>query len=256
MRTIALVAMAAAGFATPPALAADLPAGFFTKAPPMVAAIYNWSGVYVGANGGWSGASKCWGLVNYAAATVGLGCSRGNGGVAGGQVGYRWQADAFVFGVEAQGDWAGLKSSNVSLANSLVTNQSQINALGLFTAQIGYALNNVLFYVKGGGAVAADKYTGLGTATGIAFDQASETRWGGTAGAGIEYGFFPNWSVAVEYDHLFMGNANNNFISTGLGPNNRVLAGGLDRVVNIHQDVDMVTARINYRWGDPVIPRY
>jgi outer membrane immunogenic protein len=255
MKKIALVALFAAGFSAP-ALAADLPGGYFTKAPPMVAAIYNWSGVYVGANGGWSGDSKCWGLVNPGNANGALGCSRGNGGVAGGQIGYRWQANAFVFGVEAQGDWANLKNSNVSLANSLVTNQSQINAFGLFTAQAGYALNNVLFYVKGGGAVAADKYNGFGTATGIAFDQAKETRWGGAAGAGVEYGFLPNWSVAVEYDHLFMGNARDTFFSTGLGPNNRIAAGGIERVVNIHQDVDMVTARINYRFGGPLISRY
>ncbi|MGA7803362.1 outer membrane protein [Bradyrhizobium sp.] len=255
MKRIALIALATAGLAGP-ALAADLPGGYFTKAPPMVAAIYNWGGVYVGANAGWSGDSSCWGLVRNGAANVALGCSRSNGVVAGGQLGYRWQADAFVFGVEAQGDWAGLKSSNISLANSLVTNQSKINGLGLFTAQAGYAFNNVLLYVKGGGAIAADEYNGFGTATGVAFDHASESRWGGVAGAGVEYGFLPNWSVAVEYDHLFMGNASNNFFSTGLGAANTVPAGGLERVVNIHQDLDMVTARINYHWGAPAISRY
>jgi outer membrane immunogenic protein len=255
MKKIALIALATVGLAAP-AAAADLPGGYFTKAPPMVAAIYTWSGLYVGVNGGWAGDSKCWGLVNFSAASRALGCNRGNGGVAGGQIGYRWQADAFVFGVEAQGDWAGLKSSNVSLVNSLVTNQSQVNALGLFTAHVGYALNNVLFYVKGGGAVAADQYNGVGTATGIAFDHAAATRWGGVAGGGIEYGFLPNWSVAVEYDHLFMGNANHYLVSTGLGPNNMVAAGGLERVVSIHQDVDMVTARISYRFGDLMRPGY
>ncbi len=149
-------------------------------------------------------------------------------------------------GLEAQGDWTNLKGSNVSLVNPLVTNQSQIDAFGLFTAHIGYAFNNVLIYAKGGAAVTADRYDGLRTGTGLVFDTANENRWGAAAGGGVEYGFLPNWSVALEYDHLFMGNADNTFISTGLG---RVPAGASDRILNIHENVDMVTARINYHWG-------
>jgi outer membrane immunogenic protein len=257
MKNISLVAIATAGFAVP-ALAADFPAGPYTKAPPpIVAAIYDWSGFYIGANGGWGGDSKCWGLTNNLGTpvipTANAGCSSANGGVAGGQIGYRWQAYNWVLGLEAQGDWAGLKGSNVSLVTPLVTNQSEINAFGLFTAHIGYAFNNALFYVKGGAAVTADKYTGLRTATGLAFDSANESRWGGAAGAGVEYGFAPNWSVAVEYDHLFMGNADNTFLSTGTG---RLVAGTPDRIVNIHENVDMVTARVNYHFGYPALPRY
>jgi outer membrane immunogenic protein len=256
MKKISLIAIATAGFAAP-VLAADFPAVPYTKAPAMVAAIYDWSGFYIGANGGWGGDRKCWNLTNNAVAVVTpVGCNSGNGGVAGGQIGYRWQASNWVFGVEAQGDWANLKGSNASLINPLVTNQSQINALGLFTGHIGYAFGNTLLYLKGGAAVAADKYNGLGTATGIVFDQAKETRWGGTVGAGVEYAFAPGWSAGLEYDHLFMGTANNNFISTGMGPNNNAAAGTTDRSVNIHQDVDMVTARINYRWGYPGASRY
>jgi outer membrane immunogenic protein len=245
MKKISLVAIATAGLAAP-AYAADLSPGFFTKSPSMVAAAYDWSGFYIGANGGWSGDRTCW---TNNATSVDVGCGSGNGGVAGGQIGYRWQASNWVFGLEAQGDWANLKRSNLSLVDARVTNQSQVNAFGLFTGQAGYAWNNALLYVRGGAAVAADKYNGLGTATGIVFDRASETRWGGTVGAGVEFGFAPNWSAGVEYDHLFMGNANDTFISTGMGPNNKVAAGAVERIVNIRQNVDMVTARINYRWG-------
>jgi outer membrane immunogenic protein len=252
MKKISLVAIATAGLAAP-VLAADLPRGLFANAPPMVAAAYDWSGFYIGANGGWSGDRTCW---TNNATSVDVGCGSGNGGVAGGQIGYRWQASNWVFGLEAQGDWANLKSSNLSLVDARVTNQSQVNAFGLFTGQAGYAWNNALLYVRGGAAVAADKYNGLGTATGIVFDRASETRWGGTVGAGVEFGFAPNWSAGVEYDHLFMGSANDTFISTGMGSNNRVAAGAVERIVNIRQNVDMVTARINYRWGNPAVPRY
>jgi outer membrane immunogenic protein len=256
MKKISLVAIATVGLAVP-ALAADFPAVPYTKAPPMVAAVYNWSGVYVGANAGWSGDTKCWGLTNNngvpVTPTANAGCNSATGAAAGGQIGYRWQAYNWLVGVEAQGDWADLKGSNVSLVNPLVTNQSRIDAFGLFTAHVGYAFNNVLIYVKGGAAVTADRYDGLGTATGTVFDRANENRWGAAAGGGIEYGFLPNWSVALEYDHLFMGNADNTFISTGVG---RVAAGASDRIVNIHENVDMVTARINYHWGNPAAPNY
>ena len=81
---------------------------------------------------------------------------------------------------------------------------------------------------------------------------ASATRWGGAVGVGFEYGFAPNWSFGVEYDHLFMGDANNSFSFV-----NPWLAGALNN--RISQDVDMLTLRINYRFGGygaPVAARY
>jgi outer membrane immunogenic protein len=243
------------------ASAADLaPQGYYTKAPAVVVAAYDWSGFYIGANGGWGQERTCETLTNGAlgvpVAPARAGCSSGSGAVLGGQYGYRWQTGAFVFGAEAQGDWSNLKGANVSQVNPLVTNQTKIEGLGLFTGQVGYAWNNALFYAKGGAAVVADKYNGLSSATGIVVNQTSETRIGGVAGAGIEYGFTRNWSVALEYDHLFMGNDNKTFISTGMGAGNLVPAGGISRAMNIGQNADMVTARINYRFGGPVVPRY
>ncbi len=61
------------------------------------------------------------------------------GGVIGGQVGYRWQAGQFVFGLEGQGDWASMRSSHVSVVNPLLTDSSKVTSLGLFTGQVGYA---------------------------------------------------------------------------------------------------------------------
>ena len=59
--------------------------------------------------------------------------------------------------------------------------------------------------------------------------------------------FAPNWSFGVEYDHLFMGDANNTF--TGL---NTLDARFLNNRVT--QDVDLVTLRINYRFGGYGLP--
>jgi outer membrane immunogenic protein len=92
------------------------------------------------------------------------------------------------------------------------------------------------------------------TATGVQFDSASETRWGGAVGTGIEFGFAPNWSVALEYDHLFMGNHNLTFTSAGVLAG--IPAGNVFRTDNIRQDVDLVTVRVNYRFGGPVVARY
>jgi outer membrane immunogenic protein len=109
--------------------------------------------------------------------------------------------------------------------------------------------------VKGGAAVTDDQFRGTVTGTGALFDSANETRWGGTVGTGLEYGFAPNWSVAVEYDHLFMANNSRSFTSTGAIV---VPVGGVFRTDSIRQDVDLITARINYHfnWGGPVVGRY
>jgi len=235
-----------------PASAADLAARPYTKAPPaMIAAIYDWSGFYVGLNGGGGEARKCWDINNNLGVPVAPafreGCRDATGGLAGGQIGYRWQSAPWVFGVEAQGDWANFKGSSTSaFFGPLVTDQSKVNAIGLFTGQVGYAWNNVLWYVKGGAAVAGDKYNGQ--LLGIVVDTASETRWGGAVGTGVEVGFAPNWSVALEYDHLFMGSRNVNFTATANG--------AFSRTDNVKQDMDIGTVRVNYRWGGPVIAKY
>ena len=247
---LATVALAALGTATS-ASAADLAARPYTKAPPMIAAVYDWTGFYIGGNGGWGTSRKCWDTTQVLGAALAFseGCHDASGGTAGGQIGYRWQSAAWVFGLEAQGNWADFKGSNVSqLALGTTGNRSKIEAFGLFTGQIGYAWNNTLLYVKGGAAVTSDKYQGYTVGTNVVFDNAKETRWGGTVGVGLEYGFTPNWSFAVEYDHLFMETSSNSFTAVTLPVTSRI-----DR---ISQDVDVVTARINYKWGGPVIAKY
>jgi outer membrane immunogenic protein len=182
------------------------------------------------------------------------GCHDATGGVAGGQIGYRWQSATWVFGLEAQGDWANLRGSNQSLLFPVFTNRSRIDAFGLFTGQIGYSWNNALLYVKGGGAVVADRFdvaTTLGNA--VVATATGDNRWGGTVGAGVEFGFAPNWSAAVEYDHIFIGTQTATFTANGAGV---IPAGAFFGADRIRQDVDLVTVRVNYRWGGPVIAKY
>ena len=119
-----------------PAAAADLAPRPYAKAPAMIAAVYDWSGFYIGANGGWGSSHKCWDLHTGAGVFVASeGCHNATGGTAGGQLGYRWQAGTWVFGLEGQGNWADLKGSNVSLVAPAFTNQSTIGAFGLLPAR-------------------------------------------------------------------------------------------------------------------------
>ncbi|WP_038945847.1 hypothetical protein, partial [Bradyrhizobium japonicum] len=136
-----------------PAAAADLAARPYTKAPPpVVAPIYDWTGLYIGANGGWGQSHNCVDFVTLAG-TVASGCRDRSGGVVGGQIGYRWQTNQFVFGLEAQGDWADLSNTRVSLFNPTLSTTVKTDGIGLFTGQLGWAWNASLLYVKGGAAV-------------------------------------------------------------------------------------------------------
>jgi outer membrane immunogenic protein len=253
MKKLLLVAAGVVGLSAS-ASAADL-ARPYTKAPPMVAA-YDWSGFYVGINGGGGSAHNCWDFVFPPAVgggTIPEGCHNSTGGTVGGQVGYRWQSSShFVFGVEGQGNWADFSGSNtvtVVGGNPLAgTNlRTRIDAFGLITGQVGYAWNNVLLYVKGGAAVVSDKYDIFAAPGGPLFASGNETRWGGTVGAGVEVGFAPNWTVGFEYDHIFLNDSNNTLAAVG---------GGAGTPLRISQDVDMGLVRVNYRFGGPVVAKY
>ena len=143
-------------------------------------------------------------------------------------------------------------AGEVSALNPGLSTQVKTDGIGLFTGQIGWAWNTALLYVKGGAAVTDNHFNVLDTATGIGLVTTGSTRWGGTLGVGFEYAFIPNWSFGIEYDHLWMGNSNNSFTTT-----DPRFAGFLND--RIRQDVDMLTLRLNYRfggWGAPVSARY
>jgi outer membrane immunogenic protein len=240
--TFGVVVMAA------PALAADLP----VKAPPpvYVAPLYNWSGFYIGGNGGWGASDNCWDVFTVVGATLINGCHDRSGGIVGGQIGYRWQQpnNHFVIGLEAQGDWANINNSRVSVLDPTLTLGSKLNGLGLFTGQLGFSWDTWLLYMKGGAAVTSNNFFVNSAITGIGLASASSTRWGGTLGVGFEYGFAPNWSVGLEYDHLFMGGSDNTF----------AVVDPLFASARIRQDVDMATVRVNYRfdWAAPLLAKY
>jgi outer membrane immunogenic protein len=229
-RLIILATAAIAVGAAAPAAAADLPA----RAPAysVVEAAYDWSGFYVGINGGGATSSIDWNEDGFGDE----GNHNASGGTVGSQFGYRWQMSSLIFGLEVQGNWADFSGSNISLQTGL-QNQTKIGGFGLFTGQIGYAWDRALFYVNGGAAVTDNTYNVFTAPGGSVIDGASETRWGAAVGVGFEYAVAPNWSLGFEYDHLFMGNNDVMFVS-GTGD-------------HINENVDMFTVRVNYRFGGP-----
>jgi outer membrane immunogenic protein len=226
------------------ASAADIPARApaYAPAPAIVATAYDWSGFYIGVNGGGATSSINWNADGFG----NEGSHDASGGTVGGQIGYRWQTpSSWVFGLEAQGNWADFKGSNASLQFPGQTNQTRIDSFGLFTGQIGYAWDRTLFYVNGGAAVTDNRYTAISTLPPlVGIDTASEARWGAALGAGIEYAFAQNWSLGFQYDHLFMGNQDVNSFT------------GFLIADHIKEDVDLFTARLNYKFGGPAVARY
>jgi outer membrane immunogenic protein len=106
MKRIFIAGIAVASSFATVALAADLPAPVYTKAPPPVVAVYDWTGFYAGVNIGYSwGRSSTLNTYSDATSDVILGASAlkfdVNGVIGGGQIGYNWQRDRWVFGLEA-----------------------------------------------------------------------------------------------------------------------------------------------------------
>src|SRR6476620_9941470 len=131
------VGVLALGMAAP-ASAADLAARPYTKAPPpYVAPIYDWSGFYIGANGGWGESHSCVDFLNAVGVAVAEGCASRSGGLVGGQLGYRWLASQWVFGLEADGDCGYLSNQRLSRVDPTFSTRTRTSGIGLFTGQIG-----------------------------------------------------------------------------------------------------------------------
>jgi outer membrane immunogenic protein len=241
MKFIFLASTALIALATGRAVAADFP----DRPAPILTAPTNpdnWTGFYVGANGGAAWSRTCWTFVPAIGAPLAEGCHDPIGGALGGHVGFNWQTGPMVWGIEAQGDWVWLAGSNVSQAFPAFTNRTQIDAIVDVTGRVGYIWAATLLYVKGGGAWMRDRYSATVTATGLVAGSASETRSGWIAGAGVEWNLTRNWSAALEYNRFDFGKNTVGFTT----PTGAVFAN--DRIT---QEIDLVTARFSYRFGAP-----
>jgi outer membrane immunogenic protein len=160
------------------ALAADLPArrGMPVKAPEPVVYAYNWSGFYIGAHGGGGWSEKCFTFIN-----SDDGCHNGDGFLGGGQIGFNYQANQFVFGVEFSGSWADISGDHAARLVPADTYRSEINSILMLTGRVGMTFDRMLLYVTGGGAWAHDKLEYVDAGVGTASAKKSRTGW--TVGA-------------------------------------------------------------------------
>jgi len=201
------------------ASAADLSRGY---APPMP--VWNWSGLYLGINGGWSWNDE----PVVVGSAIGLRPSR-SGGLFGAHIGYNWQfTPEWVVGVETDASWADLfGSARVGVFGPFgfapdpftIAVTERVSALGTLRGRVGYALDNVLLYGTAGLAYGRTELTAsvrdnLGCGPAGFCGAADSSKWmvGWAAGAGFDWAFLPRWNLRAEYLHYDLGTMNQNLI--------------------------------------------
>jgi len=200
------------------------------KAPPAPAPVqYSWAGFYIGGHAG-----------------GGFGSNDNSAFLGGGQIGYNWQfAPNWIIGIEADISATDFSKSETILApGSTLTVDSSLNWVASVRGRLGYTFDNFMVYFTGGGAWADLEgnatlaVAGVGTQTASASADAS----GWVLGGGFEWMFAPNWTFGVEYLHYDFDEIS----GTVTGPGGTA---SFDFDTN-NGSVDVVRARLNYKFGD------
>ena len=245
----------AASILATPAFAADLPLpGPAPVAPAYRPVIYDWSGIYVG---GLVGA----GMMNdtftqtttTALLTAGSATKTNPWGLIGGpEAGINVEFAPVVIGIE--GTWTASSFTGTQVTPSLlptisVNDTSASHWYATATGRIGYAANDILFYVKGGAAWMRATYTEQTAAGGImAMQSINDTRSGFTVGGGFEYGLNENLSLKLEYDFLDFGTKTYSFNNLSYTP----FGGALTAVAlpaAVKSMTNIVSLGVNYRFN-------
>jgi outer membrane immunogenic protein len=282
MKTL-LITVTAALIGATGAQAADIAARPYTKAPPAAAAVYDWTGFYVGGNVGYGwGENTAPGITPVDPGGSGIipflttgfaGSSSGNlypnlkpSGVFGGaQAGYDKQFGTWVVGVVADIQASDFRDSRLvttpttTCCNVDESLSAKIDWFGTVRGKAGFAVNDVLIYGTGGLAYGETKGSiGLfctpgGVACGAAVigfaGTASEVKVGWSAGAGIAKAW-GRWNVGVEYLHVDLGRSSVTALST-TGSFTTTTITASQRFAE-----DMVRLTVNYKWGGPIVARY
>ena len=260
--TIALSALALGNSA----FAADMAPRMYTKAAPVVAPIYNWSGVYAGIHAGYTFGERSdvatSGLpgnagINIANVAIGaraasVGLDR-DGFIGGGQIGYNWQSNSpWVWGLEAdisytdvnaRRDFVTFNAAGAPLNNTL---SSKMDYFGTVRGRLGYAWDRTLVYATGGLAYAEVENNAafFAPVTGALQFAGSnrDTKTGYTVGGGIEHAWMGNWTVKAEYLYYDLGTTD---VTVAAIPG--VGAGAYNS--SFKNDGHIVRAGLNYKFG-------
>ncbi len=250
MRRILLASVSSLALITS-AAAADMSVP--VKAPPRVTPVPPplWSGPYIGLNIG--AARHHWSFTDvnrffFASPNDTFWTDSKTGFTIGGQIGYNWQWDSFVFGVEADGNWIDANAdASFTRFSSLAHAVSELNWLSTFRARAGVAVDRTLFYITGGLALAGINDRWGTTPRNAAPDTTAcaclfvsdNTRVAGTIGGGVEHRFAPQWTGRVEILYANFGNRSAVFVN----PNN-----GQTYRSEFTNSLIMARAGLNYKW--------
>lgn len=196
------------------AIAADL-----GTAPP-IARSFDWTGVYVGVNGGYGSAAGS-AEITAPSGIPALSTTGINGGLAGGQAGANWQTGALVVGVEGDYQWSGMSKDFAFGCGFACTVNERIGitSFGTLRGRVGAAFDRVLVYGTAGGAwlTARDEasFTLGGATTQLGKVNLSGLGW--TAGAGLEVAVAQGWSLKSEYLYLASSRLSGSGPVLGLG---------------------------------------
>jgi outer membrane immunogenic protein len=263
----ALVASVLTGITA--ASAADMAPRMYSKAPAPAAIVYGWTGFYIGGNVGysWGRSSNTETISNsVTGALVATANSRNdvNGVIGGGQIGYNWQAQNWLFGLEADIQGSDEKGSTSFLCvacanggNDITSTLTQrLNWFGTARGRVGVLVTPTVLLYGTGGLAFGEVSTG-GSITGptnlaplatIAFPGTSSTRAGWTAGAGVEGRITGNWSAKLEYLYMDLGTVNSGAIATTIVVPVRTAAGV---AYSSHFTDNILRVGVNYRFGGP-----
>jgi outer membrane immunogenic protein len=216
------------------AIAADMaaPSAPFVPLPPST-----WTGFFLGGNVG--GAWDPTGGYNTNCAAAGD-CTSAQttlAGVAGGlQGGYNYQLGVMVLGAEAGFSASSLRGTYTALdgVDNLTTSADYF---GTVTGKVGVAVGSLLIYGKGGAAWTHTNNSDFNSLENLTFTTSYwQTGW--TVGGGAEWAFSPNWSVRVEYALIDTPNKPTTFTSSS----------GASFTAVMHQQINLITAGLNYRF--------
>jgi outer membrane immunogenic protein len=190
------------------AYAADLPSRY----PPPVAPapIFTWTGFYAGGQVGYQWTTSSSGRTYFTATgapTPGYANYNSAGVIGGGHVGYNYQINQFVLGIEGDVEGSTFYGSG-PYASAAYRFLTTIDVQGSVRGRLGYAWDRLLIYGTGGVAFASvkDSYTNYASTGGTDIITSGRTGW--TVGGGFEYFFRPNWSIRGEYRYTDLGHAN------------------------------------------------
>lgn len=164
---------------------------------PIASTPYSWTGVYVGAHagGGWN--NSRWSDPSNLVAPFN---TNGSGGIFGGQVGYNYQMNQIVIGIEGDLSASAVKGVNHCLIYPSPCETKQ-DYLASLRGRLGYAMDRVLVY--GDGGVAFTNYKFTERSPDQSFSGGSRIGW--TVGLGAEYAFSDHWTAGVEWNYYDFG---------------------------------------------------